>query len=158
MWLLSGSIREGFREEVTSRLDLDGCVGFGKAATGISGEAKRGEGQCGRLRPRRQSVAWRARVRGRGFSPSLSSMACTTLGKHLPSLAPVSYTQKGFARYSLGVLSGLDISMASLACLPSWDRLKRQSISQLRENPPSAGQLWFSLLWKVQLQSRFILE
>ena len=143
---------------MTSRLDLDGCVGFGKAATGISGEAKRGEGQCGRLRPHRQSVTWRAMVRGMGFSPSLSSMASTTLDEHLPSLAPVSYTRKGFARYSLGVLSSLDISVAALTCLPSWDRLRRQSISRLRENPPSDGQFWFSLLWKVQLQSCFILE
>lgn len=149
MWLLSGSIREGFREEVISRLGLDGCVGFGKAATGISGEAKRDEVQCGRLRPRRQPVAWRARVRGMGLSPSFSSMASTTLGEHLPSLTPVSCTRKGFARSYLGVLSSLGISVASLTCLPPWDRPRRQSISQLRENPPSDGQFWFFLLWKV---------
>ena len=149
MWLLSGSIREGFREEVISRLGLDGCVGFGKAATGISGEAKRDEGQCSRLRPHRQSVAWRARVKGMGFSPSLSLMASTTLGEHLPSLAPLSCTQKGFARSYMRVLSSLGISVASLTCLPSWDRPRRQSISQLRENPLSDGQFWFFLLWKV---------
>lgn len=51
MWLLSGPIREGFREEVMAELGLEGYVGFGTVGIGISRTAKRGKGQCGRLRP-----------------------------------------------------------------------------------------------------------
>ena len=42
MWLPSGPIREGFREEVMSGLGLEACAGFGTAAIHVSEEAKRG--------------------------------------------------------------------------------------------------------------------
>ena len=68
---------------MVSELGLEACVGFGTAAVGISG--KRGEGQCGRLRPHKQPIAQGVRVRGVGFSPSSPSKCL-----YLPLWAPVS--------------------------------------------------------------------
>lgn len=125
-----------------SGLGLEACAGFGTAAIRVSEEAKSGGGQCGRLRPPKHPVARRVRGWGWGSAPAPPLTASTILGKHLPSLAPVSCILRGFAKYSQRVLSSLDISVASLTCLPSGDRPRRQSrsISQLRENPPSDGQ------------------
>lgn len=135
--------QEGFREEVTSRLDLDGCVGFGKAATGISGEAK-GARTVWQAETSQAVCSLESKGQGEGSAPA-SSMACTTLGKHLPSLAPVSYTQKGFARYSLGVLSAWIFQwLLWPAFLPGTDS-KGKVFPSSEGSHSSAGQLYSSL-------------
>lgn len=61
-----------------AELGLEGYVGFGTVAIGISGTAKRGKGQCSGLRPN-QAACSTERERARGMGSSLPSQAHVVL-------------------------------------------------------------------------------
>lgn len=62
-----------------TELGLEGYAGFGTIAIGISGTAKRGKGQCGRLRPNQAGCSTESEGQGDGVQSPLSGSMWSSL-------------------------------------------------------------------------------